>query len=106
MYAVTELIDSPRRLYPVGRLDADSTGLILLTNDGELANRLMHPRYAVARTYRLQASLAGLGSGWEPCSAVLDGEDVPFTFDTETAVLVLTASASGPDAVLVVSPCA
>jgi 23S rRNA pseudouridine2605 synthase len=50
--AVTELIDSPRRLYPVGRLDADSTGLILLTNDGELANRLMHPRYGVARTYR------------------------------------------------------
>jgi 23S rRNA pseudouridine2605 synthase len=50
--AVTELIDSKRRLYPVGRLDADSTGLILVTNDGELANRLMHPRYEVPRTYR------------------------------------------------------
>ncbi len=50
--AVTELIDSDRRLYPVGRLDADSTGLILVTNDGELANRLMHPRYQVPRTYR------------------------------------------------------
>ena len=50
--AVTELIDSKRRLYPVGRLDADSTGLILVTNDGELANRLMHPRYQVPRTYR------------------------------------------------------
>ena len=50
--AVTELIDSKRRLYPVGRLDADSTGLILLTNDGELANRLMHPRFEVPRTYR------------------------------------------------------
>jgi 23S rRNA pseudouridine2605 synthase len=50
--AVVELVDSERRLYPVGRLDADSTGLILLTNDGELANRLMHPRYEVPRTYR------------------------------------------------------
>jgi 23S rRNA pseudouridine2605 synthase len=52
--AVTELVDSPRRLYPVGRLDADSTGLILLTNDGELANRLTHPRYGVPKTYRVR----------------------------------------------------
>jgi 23S rRNA pseudouridine2605 synthase len=52
--AVTELVSSKRRLYPVGRLDADSTGLILLTNDGELANRLTHPRYGVERTYRAQ----------------------------------------------------
>jgi 23S rRNA pseudouridine2605 synthase len=49
--AITELVDSKRRLYPVGRLDADSTGLILLANDGELANRLTHPRYGVAKTY-------------------------------------------------------
>jgi 23S rRNA pseudouridine2605 synthase len=52
--AVTDLIDSERRLYPVGRLDADSTGLILLTNDGELANRLTHPRYGVAKAYRVR----------------------------------------------------
>jgi 23S rRNA pseudouridine2605 synthase len=50
--AVTDLVPSRRRLYPVGRLDVDSTGLILLTNDGELANRLTHPRYEVPRTYR------------------------------------------------------
>jgi 23S rRNA pseudouridine2605 synthase len=50
--AVVELVESPARLYPVGRLDADSTGLILLTNDGDLANRLTHPRYEVPRTYR------------------------------------------------------
>jgi 23S rRNA pseudouridine2605 synthase len=52
--AVTEFVDSPRRLYPVGRLDADSTGLILLTNDGELANRLTHPRYGVPKTYLVE----------------------------------------------------
>jgi len=52
--AVVDLVDSPRRLYPVGRLDADSTGLILLTNDGKLANRLTHPRYGIERTYRLR----------------------------------------------------
>ncbi len=50
---VVELVASRRRLYPVGRLDAETTGLILLTNDGELAERLMHPRYEVPRTYRV-----------------------------------------------------
>jgi 23S rRNA pseudouridine2605 synthase len=52
--AVVSLVDSAARLYPVGRLDADSTGLLLLTNDGELANRLTHPRYEVAKAYRVQ----------------------------------------------------
>jgi len=41
------------RLYPVGRLDIDSSGLILITNDGELANRLTHPRFEVPKTYRV-----------------------------------------------------
>ncbi len=54
---VVDLVPAERRLYPVGRLDAESTGLILLTNDGDLANRLTHPRYEVPKTYR--ASLAG-----------------------------------------------
>ena len=58
--AVVTLVDSPARLYPVGRLDAESTGLLLLTNDGELANRLTHPRYGVAKTYwaRLRTPIA------------------------------------------------
>ena len=43
----------PYRLYNVGRLDLNSEGLLLLTNDGELANRLMHPRYGVQKTYRI-----------------------------------------------------
>jgi len=52
--AVIELVETAARLYPVGRLDADTTGLLLLTNDGELANRLTHPRYEVPKTYRVQ----------------------------------------------------
>jgi 23S rRNA pseudouridine2605 synthase len=56
--AVVELVDSKARLYPVGRLDADSTGLLLLTNDGALANRLTHPRYEVAKTYRARLAKA------------------------------------------------
>jgi 23S rRNA pseudouridine2605 synthase len=56
---VVELVPADGlRLYPVGRLDADSSGLILLTNDGELANRLTHPRFEVHKTYR-----AKLGGG-------------------------------------------
>jgi 23S rRNA pseudouridine2605 synthase len=70
--AVVELVDSEARLYPVGRLDADSTGLLLLTNDGELANRLIHPRYEVEKAYRarlarppVDADLRRLASGVE-----------------------------------------
>lgn len=66
------------RLYPVGRLDYDATGLMLLTNDGELAERLTHPRYQVPRTYRVTAAgempdkaLEQLGGGIE-----LDGRPV------------------------------
>src|ERR687888_2503907 len=53
---VTEFVPTQRRLYPVGRLDAETTGLILLTNDGDLANRLTHPRYGVPRTYRAKVA--------------------------------------------------
>jgi 23S rRNA pseudouridine2605 synthase len=50
------------RLYPVGRLDADSSGLILLTNDGELANRLTHPSFEVPKTYRARLGGGPLGA--------------------------------------------
>jgi 23S rRNA pseudouridine2605 synthase len=57
---VVELVRSRRRLYPVGRLDAETTGLILLTNDGDLADRLTHPRYGVKKVYRARIQPARL----------------------------------------------
>ncbi|MFL5848699.1 MAG: pseudouridine synthase [Solirubrobacterales bacterium] len=55
--------DAGARLYPVGRLDVDTTGLIVVTNDGELANRLMHPRYEVPRTYEATVRGGPVGEG-------------------------------------------
>jgi 23S rRNA pseudouridine2605 synthase len=48
---VVELVPAEPRVVPVGRLDADTTGALLLTNDGQLAHRLAHPRYGVEKTY-------------------------------------------------------
>jgi 23S rRNA pseudouridine2605 synthase len=50
---VTDLVDTDQRVYPVGRLDKDTHGLILLTNDGELTHKLTHPKYHVPKVYRL-----------------------------------------------------
>ena len=70
---VVSLVESDLRLYPVGRLDVDVTGLILLTNDGQLAYRLTHPSFEVPKTYRARvgrppvsgAALASLRKGVE-----------------------------------------
>ena len=85
---VTDMVDSDARLYPVGRLDADSSGLVLLTNDGELANRLLHPRYEVPRTYRVRVSgspskraLADLRRGVE----LEDGRSAPARVEVVSA---------------------
>jgi 23S rRNA pseudouridine2605 synthase len=61
---VVELVDRPERVVPVGRLDADTTGALLLTNDGPLAHRLAHPRYGVEKVY--EAEVEG-----EPSAAAL-----------------------------------
>lgn len=62
---VVDLVDHPSRVVPVGRLDADTTGALLLTNDGELAHRLAHPRYEVEKVY--EAEVEG-----EPSDAALE----------------------------------
>ncbi|MDD2518542.1 MAG: pseudouridine synthase [Bacilli bacterium] len=58
---VIDLIPSGKRLYPVGRLDYDTTGLLLLTNDGELANLIMHPKNQVEKVYiaKIEGILTG-----------------------------------------------
>ena len=67
---VVGLVDHAARVVPVGRLDADTTGALLLTNDGPLAHRLAHPRYGVEKTYEVEvegepsdAALRRLGDG-------------------------------------------
>jgi len=62
------------RLYPVGRLDADSSGLILLSNDGELANRLTHPSFQVSKTYR--ATLGGRPIGDDALARLRGGVEL------------------------------
>src|SRR4051794_25219725 len=62
---VVDLVEHPSRVVPVGRLDADTTGALLLTNDGELADRLAHPRYEVEKVY--EAEVEG-----KPSDAVLE----------------------------------
>ncbi|HEY3612811.1 MAG TPA: pseudouridine synthase [Gaiellales bacterium] len=54
---VIDIVGADSRLFPIGRLDADTTGLLLLTNDGDLAARLMHPRHGVEKTY--EATVVG-----------------------------------------------
>ncbi|HEY3970947.1 MAG TPA: pseudouridine synthase [Solirubrobacteraceae bacterium] len=58
---VSLVSEETRRLYPVGRLDADSSGLILLTNDGALAQRLTHPSFEVPKTYRVHVAGGPVG---------------------------------------------
>ena len=77
---VVDMIDTKQRIYPIGRLDFDTTGLILLTNDGELFNRIIHPRSTVYKSYFVvvkgevsDASLKKLAEGVE----LEDGKTLP-----------------------------
>ena len=74
---VSQLVDCGTRVYPIGRLDMDSEGLLLLTNDGELANRLMHPSSEVDKTYEVWTK--GYRNGSEKLLGrriVLDGKKI------------------------------
>jgi pseudouridine synthase len=70
---VVDLVPSHARLYPVGRLDYDSEGLILLTNDGELANRVTHPRYGIEKKY---LALVKGGPGRSDMRRLTEGVDL------------------------------
>lgn len=77
---VRDLVDLPGRIVPVGRLDADSEGLVILTDDGELVNRLTHPRFEHPKTYRVQ--VAGRPSeetlaAWRRGVVLDDGRTLP-----------------------------
>jgi 23S rRNA pseudouridine2605 synthase len=79
---VVDLVDVPERVVPVGRLDADTTGALLLTNDGPLAHKLAHPRYGVEKVYEVEvegrpdeAALRRLAEGIE----LDDGMTAPAT---------------------------
>ena len=76
---VTELLrDIPERVYPVGRLDMDSEGLLLLTNDGDFANRLMHPSHEVEKCYRtwVQGEDVGLRAEYLRQPMEIDGYEI------------------------------
>ena len=81
---VTDLVPGVARLFPVGRLDIDVEGALLLTNDGALTHRLLHPRYGIARVY--EAEVAGTVSRaalprWRQGVVLEDGPAVPIAVD-------------------------
>lgn len=78
---VVDLIDDDRRIYPVGRLDYDTTGLLLLTNDGEFANYMMHPKNEIDKVYVAKVSKNATGENLVPLKKGinLDGNIVKAT---------------------------
>ena len=75
MVTVLDLIDTDKRLYPVGRLDYDTTGLLLLTNDGDLTNLLIHPKNNIDKVYvaKIEGILTGLEIKQLERGVIIDG---------------------------------
>lgn len=95
---VLDLIDSVQRLFPVGRLDRDSEGLILLTNDGGLAARLTHPRYGVPKVYEVTVAGHAKEEHLRRLTEGVELEDGP-----ARAIDVRVVGSSGSGAVLAVT---
>lgn len=74
---VVDLVVSEQRLYPVGRLDADSEGLILVSNDGELTNRVTHPRYGITKKYLVEVKGRPSSGSLHRLSAGVELDDGP-----------------------------
>jgi 23S rRNA pseudouridine2605 synthase len=74
---VVELVDHPARVVPVGRLDYGTTGALLLTNDGELGNRLAHPRYEVGKLYEAEVEGDPTDEALERLRAGIELDDGP-----------------------------
>src|ERR671937_1896796 len=72
---VVQLVDLPERVVPVGLLDADTTGALLLTNDGPLAHRLAHPRYGVEKTYEIDVEREPDGTALRALAEGVEIED-------------------------------
>jgi 23S rRNA pseudouridine2605 synthase len=86
---VIDLVGTDSRLFPIGRLDADTTGLLLLTNDGDLAARLMHPRHGVEKTY--EATVVGAVSE-ETATRLAEGIELDGKRTMPARVRILRAS--------------
>ena len=100
--AIDLVPDAQERLYTVGRLDADSEGLIIVTNDGELANLLTHPRHGVSKTYRVEVAgqvtdeeLEHLRKGIWSSAGRLSAERVKIVGHTKTRTVLQLVLAEG-----------
>jgi 23S rRNA pseudouridine2605 synthase len=96
---VMDLIDLRERVYPVGRLDRDTEGLLLLTNDGELANRVTHPRYEIDKEYQILTHLRPSG---QTLGAILQGVRVDGALVVPSEFRILRETAEGIELKLVI----
>jgi pseudouridine synthase len=94
---VVALVPREPRVVPVGRLDADTTGVLLLTNDGQLAHRLAHPRYRVDKVY--EAEVDGVPSA-RALAALADGVELDDGPTAPASVRTIVAAADGSRATL------